>query len=282
VFERHRDWKLRIYRSLWSLCRQVWTGEKFIAITDDEKAVQFVGLNEYQMQPDGTIAASNMIAQMDMDIIMTEGPDTITVNEELMQTLSQLGEAALTPLGKVMIELSNAPNKERLLKMMDDAMAPPQVPPDVQAMQQRMAQLEEMLKASMVDEKVAAVENKRADTLQKLMTATTPQAQATDEFGNPSGPPPQAPDLMAALEAMQMFPLQFGQPLYEQMAAQPPQQQPGPPPPGMDGMMQGGPEGAPPDMNAQMGGQIPLDDPSMMVDPNQISQAGGLPIDPMV
>jgi hypothetical protein len=82
---------------------------------------------------------------------------------------------------------------------------------------------------------------------------------------------------MAALEAMQMFPLQFGQPLYEQMAAQPPQQPPGPPP-GMDGMMQGGPEGMPPDMGAA---QIPLDDPGMMVDPNAMTSDGGLPIDPM-
>ena len=273
VFERQRDWKLRVYRKLWARCRQSWTGEKWIRITDDEDSVEFVGLNQYAHNPDGSISVSNIVAQIDVDIILNEGPDTITMNEELMQTLSQIGEAAVGPLGKVLIELSNASNKERLLKLMDTANAPP---PEVAAMQQRMGQLEEMLKAVTIDQGIADVENKRADTVAKLMAAAAPPPQGKpDQFGNM--PPPQpAPDLNLAMQAMSMFPLHYASPTLEQtaehVATQPP-----PPPPGPDGQP---PQGGPPQTQGQPPGP-PGQPPPPIQAPEQISQAGALPMNPM-
>lgn len=133
VFERHRDWKLRCYRKMWARCRQVWTAERWIRITDDMDAVQFVQLNGYDMDPQtGQIVAKNVVAQIDVDIMLDEGPDTITMNEELLQTLSQLSSVP-PPMWKVFIELSNTPQKEKLFKMLDDAqqqMQPPAPPPD--------------------------------------------------------------------------------------------------------------------------------------------------------
>jgi hypothetical protein len=262
VFERLRDWKLRVYRKIWHRCKQAWTGERWIRITDQDEAPQFLGVNQYQTDPNtGAITASNVIAEIDVDIILEEGPDTITMQEELMQTFSQMGEVAAGPLGKVMIELSQVPNKERLLKMIDEATAPN---PAVVEMEQRMAKLEEMLKAVSIDEKIAAVENKRADTLSKLMTASTPPQQQTDEFGNPTGPPPAQPNVGAAFEAMQAFPLAYGAPTVGEMAMaageQPPPQemQPGM----MPNQMQGQPPAPmPPDPMADpMGGM--MEDPS--------------------
>jgi hypothetical protein len=267
VFERQRDWKLRVYRKLWARCRQIWTGEKWIRITDDDDSVQFIGLNQYTPQPDGTIALDNHVAGMDVDIILNEGPDTITMNEELMQTLSQIGEAAVGPLGKVLIELSNAPNKERLLKIMSEANAPS---PEVAAMQQRMGRLEELLKAATIDEKIAGVENKRADTVAKLMTASTPPAQgAPDEFGN-MPPPAPTPDMSVAMQAMSLFPLHYASPTLEQMAESVATQ----PPP-----MQAGPDGQPPQGGPPPQGQPPGQPP--MPQPEDLTQAGALPINPM-
>lgn len=234
IFERQRTWKLRVYRAIWARIRQAWTGERWIAITDDPKAVQFLPVNQYQIDPaTQQIVGKNVIAQIDVDIILEEGPDVMVMQEELMQTFSQLGEAAAGPLGKILIQLSNVPMKEKLLSMIDQAGAPN---PELAAMQARMAKLEEMLAAVKVDEAVASVENKRADTMAKLIQATTPQAAPTDEFGNQIGVAPQ-PDLMSGLMGLQMFPLQFGQPTYleqEEMAgaqaAMPPED------PGMEGM----------------------------------------------
>lgn len=130
IFERHRDWKLRCYRKMWARCRQAWTAERWIRITDDDDAIQFVGINQYAMDPmTGQIQAQNVIAQIDVDIMLDEGPDTITMNEELLQTLSQLGSVP-PPMWKIFIELSNTPQKEKLMQMLDEAQQAMQPPPD--------------------------------------------------------------------------------------------------------------------------------------------------------
>lgn len=130
VFERHRDWKLRCYRKMWARIRQAWTAERWVRITDDKDAIQFVPMNQYQIDPmTGQIVANNVVAEIDVDIMLDEGPDTITMNEELLQTLSQLSSVP-PPMWKVFIELSNTPQKEKLFKMLDEAQQAMQPPPD--------------------------------------------------------------------------------------------------------------------------------------------------------
>ena len=145
--------------------------------------------------------------------------------------------------------------------MLDRANAPD---PAVAEMQRRLAELEEKLKAADVDKRVAETENKRADTLAKIMQATTPQAQQTDEFGNPVGPPPAQPDLMSGLAALSMFPLQYGQPTMFDMSM----------------MMGGGGQPQPPQPEAPMpesgaAPNMPMD--QGMAQPEQMAP-GGLPI----
>jgi len=266
VFERNRDWKLRVYRKVWNRIKQAWQAPKFIRITDDKDAPSFLGINQYSQDPmTGQLMADNVIADIDVDIIMEEGPDTITMNEELLQTLSQIGANPAVP-PKVLIELSNAPNKDKLFKLIDEASAGD---PALIEMQKRMARLEEALAAANIDKAVAEVENKRADTLSKLAGAFTPQQQQTDEFGRPMGPPPAQPDIGMAFSAMQAFPLMYGMPTLEQQAISMP-------PPQQEQQEPNGPHGQEPDdmMHApepddMMGGQMP---PEMMPMP------GGLPV----
>lgn len=130
VFERHRDWKLRCYRKMWARIRQAWTGERWIRITDDQDAVQFVPMNQYQIDPmTGQIVANNVVAEIDVDIMLDEGPDTITMNEELLQALSQLSSVP-PPMWKIFIELSNTPQKEKLFNILDEAQQAMQPGPD--------------------------------------------------------------------------------------------------------------------------------------------------------
>ncbi len=265
VFERNRDWKLRVYRKIWNRIKQAWQAPKYIRVTDDDNAPAFLGINQYEIDPmTGQIVAQNVLADIDVDIIMEEGPDVITMNEELLQTLSQIGANPAVP-AKVLIELSNAPNKDRLFKLIDDASAGD---PAIAEMQKRMARLEELLAAAKVDEAVANVESKRADTVTKLANAFTPQAQQTDEFGNPMGPPPAPPGmgLDMGFMAMQAFPLNYGMPTLEQQAMMMPQPGEEQPP---DDMMSG--QGEPQMMPPQdMGAMMPA--PEML--------PGGLPVDP--
>lgn len=126
IFERLRDWKLRCYRAIWNRVRQFWTGEKYIRITDNPDAPNFIGINQVGIDPQtGMLQSQNMLAELDVDIILDEGPDTITMQEELLERLAQLGEAAMSPLGKLLIELSNIPQKERYLQMFEQAQPEP-------------------------------------------------------------------------------------------------------------------------------------------------------------
>lgn len=243
VFERNRDWKLRVYRKLWARCKQAWTAEKWIRITDENDAPQFIGLNQYGMDPQtGQMMSQNVVAQIDVDIIMEEGPDVITMNEELLQTLSQLGPNAVPP--KVLIELSNAPNKDRLFKMIDEATQPD---PMVAQMQQRMARLEQLVQASTVDKNVAQSELWRAQAAAALMKASTPEAPkpaGTDPMGNPlPSAPPQMPNLAMADQFLRMFPFHYSQPTIEQFAeGAPPPQPPADPEDQQQSPMQGAPQ----------------------------------------
>lgn len=181
VFERQRDWKLRCYRKMWSRVKQAWQGEKWIRVTDDENAVQFVGLNQFQMDPmTGQISGQNMVAQIDVDIILEEGPDTIVMNEELMQHFSSMGEAAFSPAGKLLIELSNVSNKDRLMKMIDEAMqaSQPQGPPPEQIMAEaKMAELQ--AKGQMDQQKFQAdMQLKSADYQLKMLDIQQKQMES--------------------------------------------------------------------------------------------------------
>jgi hypothetical protein len=273
VFERQRNWKLRVYRAIWARIRQAWTAERWIAITDEESDVQHLPINQYQMVMDPEtgqprISAQNVVAQIDVDIILDEGPDTIVMQEELMQTLSQLGN---TPpqLWKVFVELSQVNRKDQLIKMIDEAMAPP---PDQAEMAAKMARIEQMLASIKVDGEAAKVEKTRADTISTLLTAFTPQAPQTHEdklTGQvtqlPAAPPP---DINAALQAMQLFPLTYPNPTIgeqDQAEAMQPQMPQGP----MDGgQLQETPQGGP-----------PMPQPGMLPPPGQ-PMPGGMPVGP--
>jgi len=264
VFKSQRDWKLRIYRAVWFRARQAWTNEKYIKITDDPRSIEFIGVNQLKMDPaTGRIARENAVAEIDVDIILDEGPDTVIMQEELMQTLAQL---AGTPpnLWKVFVELSGVSNKERLNKLIDEAQAPP---PALLEMQAKMAKLEELLQAVKVEKELASVENTRADTLNKLKDATTEEPQPTDDFGNPMGEPKRS-NIPAGFALMKAFPVDYGEPTLPQQALMADMG----PPPGMEpNGPQEAPQGPPPGM--PMNDMMP---PGPM--PEGAELPGGLPV----
>lgn len=242
VFERLRDWKLRVYRKIWLRAKQAWTGERAIRITSDPEAPQFMQLNQFGMDPaTGMAVSQNVIADIDVDIILDEGPDTVTMQEELLQTFQQMGEVAMGPMGKVVIELSGVPNKERLLKLIDDAQKPP---PEAAAMQAQMAKLEQMMAEAKLAREHAETEAKRIDSLIKLAQAMIPPQMAG-----------------------QAFPIQFGDSSGGGGAALPQQPPPQQPPQ------------QPMDMTQAQTAPEPMQPPDQ-IPPEQLAAAGGLPLSP--
>jgi len=94
----YKGWKLRVYRAIWNAVRQHWTSERWIRVTDDENVAQFVGINQPAtdefgqpiMQADGTPALQNAIGELDVDVILDEGPDTINAQQDTNETLKQI------------------------------------------------------------------------------------------------------------------------------------------------------------------------------------------------
>ncbi len=186
VLDRLRDWKLRVYRAVWARIRQAWTGERYIRITDNPDAPQFIGLNQIQADPmTGAAQIVNNVGAIDVDIIMEEGPDVITMQDELLMQLTQLGDAAMGPLGKVLIELSGAPNKDRLLQMMEQAGAPPPPSPEQQIATEQKVRGDEA--------KIAEIESRadlnRANAFEKGLRAQLAHLQPQPISGMGVGAP---------------------------------------------------------------------------------------------
>jgi len=114
-----RGWKVRVYRALFCAAQKYWTNQRWIRVTDAEGEPQFVQINEMLNGPDGQPMGMmrNAIGELDVDIILDEGPDTITLMQDTYEAISQALPAVasmLTPgqataVMRVLIETSPLP-----------------------------------------------------------------------------------------------------------------------------------------------------------------------------
>lgn len=150
-------WELTIYRKIWNRIRQYWTGEMWIRVTDDERNIRWVGINApitnaemaqrqgmppeqlQQMGLDPNAPATdpqtgqpmlqNPVGELDVDIILDRGPDTVTLQQEQFETLAQV--PGIPP--DILIELSHLPNKDKVMDRLTGKVgpggSPPQEPP---------------------------------------------------------------------------------------------------------------------------------------------------------
>lgn len=171
VFDALRDWSWRIYKASWNRIRQYWTDEKWIRVTDDEHNLKFVGLNHpvtageeaaklmeegqpvppeleqiAMANPQQVIRMDNPVAELDVDIIVEEGPDSVTIQSEQFEQLVQLKQAdpASIPT-EMVIEASSLRNKERILEHLEKGGIPPQVQQQMQEMQQALQEAQQKL-----------------------------------------------------------------------------------------------------------------------------------------
>lgn len=190
VFNNHRSWKLRCYKKMWNRVKQMWDAERHLAVSDDPALLQFIPINSIDPQ---TGMPVNNIAEIDTDVILDEGPDTVVMQEELMQVLTQVASAP-PALWKVFIELSGVTMKDRLQKMVDEANAPS---PEMVEFQKRLQKLEELLQAAKIDVEVARRDNLEADSAKKLADSGLPP-DALAAFPVESGAPSLVSQIIAS------------------------------------------------------------------------------------
>jgi len=166
---KHLD--IRVYRKIWNRIRQYWTAEKWIRLTDDEINLKYVGLNkpvtkgemllkqateqgappevlqqiQQQIQLDPmmkeVVSTENDIAGLDVDIIISDAPDSLTTQLEDFSTISEMVKSGFPMPPIAVIKASPISNKDEIIKLMSEQGG--QVPPKVQ---QQMTQMQDQIK----------------------------------------------------------------------------------------------------------------------------------------
>lgn len=169
-----RSWTWDVYRQVWYRVRQYWTEERWVRVTDDEKNLRWVGINKpvrqwelmaqqaeeagqpippeqlQQMQADPSLQQvariDNQLAELDVDLILEDGPDSITIQSEQFEELVKLKTAdpASIPT-RAIIEASSLRNKQQILEHLDQGGIPPQVQQQMEQMQQALQEAEQKL-----------------------------------------------------------------------------------------------------------------------------------------
>jgi len=179
------DWKLRVYRVMWSNIRKHWTSERWIRVTDQEEAARFVKINELQIDEMGQPVIANQIGALDVDIILDEAPDSITTMQDTFELLQSLASAGVPVPPPIVIEMSGLPasTKKRIQGMLEQAQQPD---PMQEQAKQIALEVESskagMNKASALD-KVASAASKWADISMKPEQQAREQEQGDREFG---------------------------------------------------------------------------------------------------
>ena len=140
-----------IYRHIWMRIKQYWTEERWVRVTDDETNARFVGINQQitleqklgEIDPEQAqqiamqlmlrpgdprlqqvVEVRNNVQEIDVDIILEEVPDQVTLQGEVFQALLKYGPT-IPPA--VLIEADPtlpSKKKEKLLELMQQPPAP--------------------------------------------------------------------------------------------------------------------------------------------------------------
>jgi hypothetical protein len=214
MFDALRDWSLRVYRQIWNRIRQYWTDERWVRVTDDERNLKWVGINHpvtrgelaiqqaeqsadpgmlqqaqaFAQTPEGQMVerVENQLPQLDVDIILEEGPDSVTIQSEQFDALVELKKADPQAIPtKLVIEASSLRNKDAILEHLEQGGMPPEVQQQVQEMHKQTEELAKALKeaeAKLQDRSLdfakLEVERYKAETdrIQALRPAPEPAA----------------------------------------------------------------------------------------------------------
>ncbi|WP_104655080.1 hypothetical protein [Ralstonia insidiosa] len=221
-----RQWTQQIMEAAWCRIRQFWTGPTWIRVTDDEKNLRWVGLNQpitladelsmmdpaqaqqiaqrLGLQPgdprlDTVVRRDNDITGLDVDITIEEGPDVANIQAEQFQMLTQMAQAGIPFPPEVLIEASSLRNKDRLLSLMDQAkQSQVQAQQGAQQIQQAQAQAGINKTNAQAEESSARAAHAKAQAVREMNLAANdaPVQQAAP------APVPEQPSFLDQLKQM--------------------------------------------------------------------------------
>lgn len=173
VFERLRGWKLSVYTALWLRIQQTWRAPRWLRVTDDEDALQFIGVNRLVRDEFGNIGVENQIAELDVDIILDEGPDTLTIQQEEFEQLANMVSSGLPIPADIILEVSSL-GGARKKQILDRMRGGGEQSPQEQALQEKQLELE-------IRGSEAEVQKTEAEAADKAASAQQKQVQTQRE-----------------------------------------------------------------------------------------------------
>jgi hypothetical protein len=184
LFDSLRSFDRSCFRRMWLLVRQFWTGERWVRVTDDERNLQWVGLNQPTLDPmTGQVVVKNAVADLDVDIIIDDAPKSPGIQAEQFEQLTQLASTGVVFPPKVYIKASNLRNKAELLKELEEAQAQAQqaqgASPEQIALEAKQAETQMALQAKQAETQIAMemkeleAQMKQAETQMKLQAMQT-------------------------------------------------------------------------------------------------------------
>jgi len=215
MLDRLRQFNIAIYKAVWARIRQFWTEERWIRVTDDERNIRFVGLNKpitageqfaEQLQSQGlppeqiqmelqamqgdprlqqVVGVENNVAEMDVDIIVDDAPDTVTIQHEQFEMIVQLVQAGVPIPPDTLVEMSQLRNKDAILEKMRGGGQDPQA---AQAQAEQQAKAQQLLDAEQVA-KVRLLEA-QAGKAEAEAQARIIEVQKPEPMAAPQGEPP--------------------------------------------------------------------------------------------
>lgn len=189
-----------VYRHVWMRVRQFWKAEKWVRVTDDERNVRFVGLNQPvtlgmqmdQMPPEQAmqfaqanglypghpalqqvVGVQNNVEEMDVDIILEEAPDQVTLATE---TYEQLVGIATSQPGSIppdiLIEMAPGLRREVKDRLMEQ----------IGQRNQQQAQQGEMMNQAGAAKAQAEIEKTNSETAKNMANAQKTMAEVTRPY----------------------------------------------------------------------------------------------------
>ena len=191
-----RQFEKRVYNAWWNRVVQFWTDERWIRVTDNEQNQKFVGLNKpvtvaEAIEEEGGVVApafaqdprlqaisrvDNQPAEIDVDIIIEDSPDIVTIQQEEFRNLIDLAGVGITFEKADYIKASNLRNKAEMLKTIEGASeAEQQAAQQAAQAQAKQAENFAQLQAEAV---AAAAEKDGASAMNQAAQARKNQAEA--------------------------------------------------------------------------------------------------------
>jgi len=178
MFDQLKHMDVRVYRKVWNRIKQYWKEEKWIRVTDDPGNLRWVGLNapitkgqlmleraqEEGMDPQRlqmlqqqiaqdpmaqeVVNTQNDVAELDVDIVIDDAPDSVTVQEQEFTMLGEMVKSGIPIPPKAIVKASSLKDKDQILKDMEQMQVDPEQVKKMQQEAQKLAQENQQLKAN--------------------------------------------------------------------------------------------------------------------------------------